>query len=1337
MPFLYEFLIDGEKVRPEVGFSTARRWEEALDEASLVIPFTYLNKTPYKMFAMLDINITEIVSYQSRTPVATKSFQYIIYSDRVEALGAYGYYKHNVSAIEYTAKLDYYIIQSLAKSRQVSDRTQAPFEMDLTYSDNETTWNASSWFENINVQATYEAKSALESGYSVTFNQVEQALIADGGEPLGYALHDAFIWTNATLNIGSSPHNLSNGPANWSFPEGRWYIKYGYYDAGYHEVYTFYIDAIRQNSLSMYDVIDEIRTCVSKFGGLEDTRYYDTTRVFDIDPDYEDLLKQTPAPQIYLSKATARQMLIYVLAFVNALPRLIREETLDELTLERYNLSTGSYTKQDVIGNQSQQNTNQIGTKNVLNITQGLSSNLDDPSIQSPSKTGHKQVRSYDIQLTANNFTLKLPERSPLYMPNHLYVVIPYFKITAWGGVATLAEYTNFELDLMPRWINGEEWKLKEITENFPTIDDRWIFEADLGLRPFKVENLYWNVGDTEIKLADVFGTLFQDNLLRNVVKMALFEWVMLNQPKPILVDDSYHNDFEITYTIPSTDEYKDWRFRVEYITDESLIVKQDKEDVSQVSFYSEMRQNQEEALVNIVRQSRKGYGDLQRTGNVVFWFTKKHTSLSQFYEVGQVDSEGYTITSIDIQWFNDHALATYGVTRYHNRIQQGTFINQKYRPFDNFAKNVLNRHEHYNDYLIAVPPSGSGEEYEHEVNTQSTKITDNDTIYTACKILFGETYTTFTKKSASVALVRTDGMFDELTESSDGNRYYLSTEVSSRGIKQGFEFTFGFQSNQVAGDGLVSETHDLVTTYYNEAVRYTDRHGRFSRFGFAIFDDLTLTETDQPTYPLIIRNGSSLFNTSYFSCGFPPIEGAFTYPLVWNKDPMTNAILTYQLNVLSYFTNLYVFGLDFFTLNHLVYDHDSAVYTKLYLYTNGVTYGMFEDQFVKSGWNVARSVDLHENVLDDGNIEFGSFNGIVSFVDIDLTGVTSWAIGIPNDDGDPTLLVACNAGINGVQFIKRHIRTDIREIGDRALIEKWLDLSVSQMPIITFDHVLGPMYGPEDYGGNPTSSQEVSVDFSHVMTYFDAIDMSADIEWRVGLQYYENESYPADLSYELEWLVNLTYYRSDDYDDDISNTQISTVDMAFTFDMVIDDFDTSQVITPTLDFEMGFSHDMDSSQVVTPTLDFGFGYAQNLSISQIMTPDLQHTPTYFRQTTLDFTSIINADLQHTYQVDQFATPTINVLSFSDGIDGGGHYYYIEFTVTNNDATSARVGNGLRASVPTSVPENMVTLSSGATSSIITLFEYWETPPYLVAQTRDVVGEDDKAPSIVAYWNSW
>jgi hypothetical protein len=1406
MPFLYEFTIDNEKVEGQIGFSTSRKWEEALDEATLVIPFTYENNTPYKMFSMLNIEISEINNYIDRNTIDTREYEFIIYSDTVESLGSYGYYRHNVSAIEYTAKLDYYMINNLSKSRSVLKNTQAPFETHEIAASNEFLWYQKVTLENIGLKEDFYANKDL------VIDSVYEAYVADASTP-GFKRTGAVIRTNATLVSGTSPHTLSTSSATWVFPTGEWEIEYGFiadgtegygYDVGFNPIYTFYVEALDQYNTTMYDVVNEIRESVSKYGGIEDTIYFDSTRIFDISAEDETYLKSVQAPQIYMNQATARQMLIYTLSFVNMLPRLVNGTGIDALTFERYNLDTGTFTVEDVIAYGSKQNTNQIGTRNYQPITQALANNLDDTSVHSPSRSGYQQVRSLDIQLTADNFTIKLPEKAPLYMPKKLIVVIPQIEVFSSGGTARILNLVDFELDLTPRWINDEEWKLKEITTNFPSIDTKWIWNSDIGLRENKVENLTWKVGDTHINLSTIFGTLFESNLIVNVIKMAIFEYVMLHPPSPLLLEgtpgETFDASLEMVIDIPSLTEYKDWRFRVEYITDERLVIKQDKEDLTQVSFYSEMRQNQEQALVNIVRQSRKGYGDLQRTGNITFSFPKKHISFSEFYEVGQKDSDDYTITQIDTQWNNDYAIATYTVIKYHNRIQQATFVNQKYRPFDNFAKSVLNRHEHYGDYLIALPPNDT----DSGVQEQNTKIYSNDnTVRTIVGILLGNDFGLSPEKSATVALVRTDGMLDAYPEGSPSNkRYFIVSPLTSRGIKGGFAFTLGFQNNQIAGDGLVEETISGTPTWYNQAVRYTDKKGRFTRFGFSIMKDLDFDSVDDLTFPLIenlVTDIDTYFeDNAYFWCGYYLDNVAFKYPLVWNKDPMTNAQLTYQLNVSSYYMGLYIFGLKFFTENYIVKDFEILNGAELYLYNDGTTkYEMFEDLFVKSGYSA--SVTLRDDYfLGDGNIEYDDTTNTVSFIGISMTNITAWAIGIENDDGDIDLILACNEGLSGVKFVKTHFRPNVLEIGNIT--------TISEYTLLNF-------------------ALELSVD----MVYVGQDGIPATIDCALGLgvvvEFFRDDSVPLDIILGLDLDVDMTYVKSAGIPlttdlsltltNDIVYVRGGEVDLISDFGLILTNtlehhaskdigaiIDNGMTLTTTLDYVVGGSvqntldlglsfsnsivylvglaNTINSSLELSNTitfirdnefpLDLGLEFDTNMlyrksknigldvdlglefGTSIIWSKNIAHMVNSSLETsfdvqyarslevveTLDIEMNLSFDIQYTVYEPQYASPTVEVGYGILGTDGDGDFYEIIYRVRNVDSDTGRVGHGIFNSAPSGVTTNMVELTSNEWSDYIEERQYYTSgTPKLYAQTRDVLGEDDKEISEIVVWDSW
>jgi hypothetical protein len=1343
MPFRFEFYIDSEKLNGvEIGFSTSRKWEEALDEARLVVPFSYLNRTPYKMYALLTIRIHQFETYVQIVPTATQEHYYLVYSDQVEPVGKYGYHKHTVSGIEYVAKLDAYIVSNLSKSRSIVNYAQSKFEVNTDT--NYFGGTANQYNVKVFLPTLEEKVSAtIKAQKTVTFSQVGLATKVDFSHADGYSTANAVIRTNATLISGTNPHILSGGDANWVFPKGRWYIEYGFtadgdegqgWSAGFVWVYRFYVNAVEDGDLSIYDVLEELRSCVSKFGGLEDTVYYDTTRVFDIDPAYEDYLKSVQAPQMYLEKTSARKMLIYVLAFVNALPKLIYDDDLDVLTLETYNLSTGVFSKADVIGHSAVQNTSQIGTRNYQHISQSLANELNEPSVYTPSQSGWQQVRSENIQLTANDFVLKLPREYPLYMPSKFVVLIPKIEIENLDVSAITHTYNNVEIDLTSRFINTEEWKLKELTDNFPSIDVYPMWTTEFGLRKNMVSNLAWNVGDTEIKLSQVVGQVFQSNLVVNVIREAIYEWVMLLLPKPVLLPGSFLDRFQVDITMPSITEYKDWRFRLEYITDERLVIKQDKEDLSQISFYSEMQQNQEESLVNVLRQSRKGYGDLQRTGNIAFTFAKLHRSFNEFYEIGQTDSDGYTITQIDTQWFNEHAMAVYGVTRYHNRIQQATYVNQKYRPFDNFAKTVLNRHENYTDYLIALPPN----DLDVLLQDQTTKIYSNDnTIKRIMEIaLGGEVILDSGKTKASVALVRTDGMLEVYDESLELNtRYYISVPVTAKGIKGAFAFTLGFASNQVAGDGLVKKTVLAVDTWYNQAVRYTDEQGRFSRLGFVILRDIEYRdlETVYAKYPLLFEttaNTDIIFqNDAYFWCGNALQEEPFQRPLVWNKDPLTNANLTYQLSVISYYVGLYIFGIDFYAKNFIVNNPESTIPTYLYRYSNGTRYEMFDDIYVKSGYDNSVLLDPDIFSIGTANIEFDTTDNWLKFIGISMTGYTSWAIGRPDEDGSIRLIIACNENLNGVQFKAQHIRPNVYEIGAKTPLLYWIDVSVDLTVQVDLQYVLGPSH-QLDIDVELTNQ----VDLVHVVNYGYPIDMSIDLTVRTRLLYFEGESNPIEMmiaeTISVDLLITPTYFQELALDVGLTSNTVLT--HQWNMDLTLDISLTSLADLQHY-YTLNFDLILDNSQITTVGLLHTWDMTLDMDNDLNIGITLAYDPTYYQELVLDVPLTISVGLTYEKFEPQVADPVFDIASKSVGTDEGGTFYSLIFRIRNVDESTVTIKRTPPLSGYIYPYLNMGSIASMGYTGYVEIGDYYTSPPTIYA-----VGESaTQLASNVVSWNDW
>jgi hypothetical protein len=229
-------------------------------------------------------------------------------------------------------------------------------------------------------------------------------------------------------------------------------------------------------------------------------------------------------------------------------------------------------------------------------------------------------------------------------------------------------------------------------------------------------------------------------------------------------------------------------------------------------------------------------------------------------------------------------------------------------------------------------------------------------------------------------------------------------------------------------------------------------------------------------------------------------------------------------------------------------------------------------------------------------------------------------------------------------------------------------------------------------------TSLEVNVDLQYVRGPEYQIEMDSEIVWGVDMQMVANYGYQFDMDIPLTTKVKFLFYEGE------SNP--ITLDIPLTI---------------ATDLEFYRSSD----------------YGSTLDIPLTANVDLIITPTYFQELQLDIALTNTVDLQYTKAELQFANPTITILYHGNGIDGGGHWYNVIYTVKNNDTTTARVGHELNTIIPSFTTSNMVVLTTGSTSSNIEVFDYFESAPYIVAQSRDVVGEDDKGPSNVVYWNNW
>jgi hypothetical protein len=537
--------------------------------------------------------------------------------------------------------------------------------------------------------------------------------------------------------------------------------------------------------------------------------------------------------------------------------------------------------------------------------------------------------------------------------------------------------------------------------------------------------------------------------------------------------------------------------------------------------YYTEGRINQSDKLVNVGLASRDAYGSAQRSGVPNKPFTKYHDDYTTLLDRGWQDEDGYVIVQRKLEFHNEYVKATYMATKDHNRLSEFKGVDQLYRWSEIPSSNQVNqRIEFYNDYLIALNPNS-----EYGLEEQVTKQYGQLSLYMILGTLNNDWYNSLTqgKTETTLAYIRTDGFLEEYPDDMT-YQYAIATPVASYGIKGGFVFGFGFENNQVAGDGLLFDG----LNYYNQAIRYTNKDGRFNELWFALANKYS-NENDGYTeferlsaYPLI-RTADDNFGyllDTYFRCGYQDPTDSSYDALIIEKDTSQSIKISYQNTVESYEYLKFVFGQKFYTENFIVknpivdYNVIKGTPKYLYRYENGTKYGKFDDLKVKIGYS-------SKTLLTNSNSTIIADRLIMI---ISMIGVTSWAIG----DNEGNLYLACNDNWAGIRFIKRHFRPNIYEIGNKnesQSINMHITLSdnISVVSVMTTIH-------PNEY----FDSLEDEIIIIDTMTLIQSTDfvisLSDTIQASSNLQVIKFEFPIAELSSLITLSDQMTLIQSTDY---------------------------------------------------------------------------------------------------------------------------------------------------------------------------------------------------------------
>jgi len=1272
MAFRYSFELNGRPLQDvSIGAVVIDKLEEPLDEGTLRLPFSMQNYE-YPMFGYLKIKVKDYDDILDNNVV---SFEYLIISDEVSEGSKYGEFIHELTLIEYTHKYDKRLVNTLSLTKVKKDKTPAPFLYHETavISTTNTSYIMYAWLPPLKVDTTYLENDIIFKAHG------------KGTQAKSYKSGTTNLYTYGEIStyvkINGTKKWLDTEDASFELEVGDYEVEYGFHSIEVGDfqytppfledqdvpVYTYYIRVIPKEVISIYDILDMIRDNISTFGGIESKKYFDQTRMFNIDPTIVDYLKGVEIPQTFIQRATLRQVLNSVFLYVNSISRLYRDrdENMDILSMDKFNKIVGDFHMGDVTSFHTSQDAQELSSKGVGWLERVLPDNREHANIIEPSGDMFKTVRSNAVQILQDKQGIELSR--PIYEPIKFHTFLNDLKV--YSGDITLGKaqsktYNNYEIDLMPRFLNKQDWEIKLATTNYPSMAHHGIFATYVGTRNLKVVNLHWEQNSTFINFGDVFGVLWQESLIKNVIGEALAEQITRNMPKPhvyttietslnedvIAVDYSFSvsglSNTGTLLTDPSTKvENLGWRFlrfNLEYITQENVTVEVERDDMTYLDYFSEARINQSDKLLNVESASRKMYGDMQRSGVPSKTFQKYHTTVGSIYPVGVQDTNGFVITTRKLELQNNYILATYNVTKDHNRLSQFIGIEQAYRVFEiPTTSQVYERIEPYSDIVYITAPHRS-------VNEQTTKIYTSGAYNHVMKLLLGNLINDFDNGKTRVtnAYIRTDTFLDRHPDST--YKYAISTPVNAFGYKGGLVFQFGFKNNQIALNAVeYTDTPKDYDKRFNKAIKYTDDLGNMNELWFqlTVNGELAGNETDWSeaekldNYPLIKTNHTSIIGNAHtlFMSGNLDREHPDYDPLIITKDKSQSIMIPYHLKVLTDNFKEYIIGQDFFVKNLLVRnpekEHDLEGYqdtiigtTKyLYLYNTVTKYNKFDDLKIKDGW--AKKIELVPDVNALINPATKSFYFVGNDI-LNMSGTVkyaNWAIG--DDLGN--LYLACNTNYNGFKFYKRHYRYDMIEIGD---LRDNRDIALFDLKMVAgLDLDYHVEHGrPIEIDG----SLITSLDLDYHVEHGRPLVIDGDLEVALDLDYWRTKDIGADLDSEMIVGLNLNYVKVAGLPMNLNSEMIAELDLNYwrTHDVgaeidgnMIADLDLQYVKTAGIPMTINSNLIADLNLEYWRTHDVGF----NLSESMIASLDLDYVKSAGKPMTLNGNLDIDLDFDY------------------------------------------------------------------------------------------------------------
>ncbi len=664
---------------------------------------------------------------------------------------------------------------------------------------------------------------------------------------------------NYEIHVGLAPTKIPTSTFTYYDPSQVDYEKQAYSNFTYiQRMYQYHVTIRQFKPYTVYDFIKRIRN----ISPITTRDKLNVERLFFISDELKERTKNIYLPQLFLRKLTVREALNIGFKYINAVVRLEREQENNILSANFFNDRRDKFTFDvtDAYSFHEQIDTDEYMTSSRTFLQNTINSNdIENTSVHAYGKNTPMGSRSEDIMLTLDNPKLKL--KYNIFRLKKITAKVP-IRIQYWPSsedLDTFGRYLHYEkrelidVDLTSRIVEQSIYDTRLETNDvvgasFGRFSETLANTRGDFFRNYRIELGTYKYGDNVIDLSGTVGLFVKRTKLYRILEASVAEELQFRVGENIKVSDHFDEDKDVrvffdyeqlvlagpqTPLVKSLEEYKEndymepvvnfdfiknIGFNIEYIALDDTVQDTEREYTSDIFKASTQRINQNEPMINYERAGVSSFGIVQRYGVPTIEYSKYGENPKSIEDIGDYNQNNEVIVEQESVYHQDYLLRNYEASRDFNRLAKYIGIDKEYRPYEMPGeRESVQRNDIYKEYL------------EYYTTDEEPVVNHDNDVHIHDKFIENMLNTVVKDKDKEkaklkVGLVKTDA-FEELfppdryVDETDTNNAHLSqvkpfallTPLKIQSSRQVFSFSFGWDSNTIAGNRILPKRVDQI----------------------------------------------------------------------------------------------------------------------------------------------------------------------------------------------------------------------------------------------------------------------------------------------------------------------------------------------------------------------------------------------------------------------------------------------------------------------------------------------------------------------------------------------